>query len=76
MRFQRSSGDTKMLRGLHLALLFFTAVCSVLNESPAQAGDRIECSCLFAQKSGYTAVGTRAVCSAMTHKNINGSGEA
>jgi trimethylamine:corrinoid methyltransferase-like protein len=43
--------------------------------NPGVAGESIRCNCLFEQSSGYTAVGTKAVCSTMTHKNREGKGE-
>lgn len=64
-----------MFRRLHLAPLLLLVASTALSDGPAQAGDQIICRCLFAQDSGYSAVGTRAVCSTMTHKNPTGKGE-
>jgi hypothetical protein len=59
------------------AVSFATVVAAILlSSNSTRAGDPIRCSCQFAQSSGYSAVGTRAVCSTMTHKNPKGVGES
>lgn len=59
--------------------LFLVIAASVLASatvsSPSDAGEPIRCTCYFEQSSGYTAVGTRAACSTLTHKNMKGKGE-
>lgn len=59
-----------------LAWTIAAAVLSAnLVHGVAMAAEPIRCTCYFQQSSGYAAVGTRAVCSTMTRKNMRGPGE-
>jgi hypothetical protein len=55
-------------------LVLGSVLILALAHQPAEAGDDpIQCQCFFEEKSGYSAVGTRAICSTVTEKNRKAS---